>query len=349
MHFRAGHWLAVILGECDFRRTPPRHAMELRQLQYFLAIADAGTFINAAHLLNVAQPALTRQIQALERELGVALFARRPHGVALTPAGMSFAADARRIVAATKDAARRAKSKTARAVPSLHVGYGEMLGHWGAFCEMLHQFRVVNAGVRIVAEPIRGTEVRAAILEERTDVAVIAASKLPVKGLEGMPLVDATLTGVLIPGDHKLAKQRTVRLADLHTMTWLHLATDSTLGVFPVLNAALRERGCIARRRLSRPTGFSYLPLISAGDAWALADEATAHMVTDASNAVVYRPFAEEPIPVWAVALWKQGQRRDCVLDFVRTARNAAAQLASASVASASVASAPSLSTLVGV
>ncbi len=301
--------------------------MELRQLQYFLAIADAGTFINAAHLLNVAQPALTRQIQALERELGVALFARRPHGVSLTAAGMSFATDARRIVAATKEAARRAKSKTARTVPSLHLGYGEMLGHWGVFCEMLHQFRVADASRRIVAEPIRGTDVRSAILEERTDVAIIAAAKMPVKGLETLPLVDATLTGVLIPSDHKLAKSRTVRLAELQSLTWLHLPPDATLGVFPVLNAALRERGCIAKRRLTRPTGLSYLPLITAGEAWALSDLPTGRMVMDASNAVVYRPFVDEPIPVWATALWKHGQRQDCVLDFVRTARNAASQL----------------------
>lgn len=61
--------------------------MESRQLRYFSEIAEAGSFTAAAARLHIAQPALSRQIAALERDLGVALFIRQPSGVALTAAG----------------------------------------------------------------------------------------------------------------------------------------------------------------------------------------------------------------------------------------------------------------------
>ena len=61
--------------------------MESRQLRYFSAVAEAGSFTAAAARLRVAQPALSRQIAALERDLGVALFTREPGGVVLTEAG----------------------------------------------------------------------------------------------------------------------------------------------------------------------------------------------------------------------------------------------------------------------
>lgn len=62
--------------------------MESRQLRYFSEIAEAGSFTAAAARLHIAQPALSRQIAALERDLGVELFVRQPSGVALTEAGI---------------------------------------------------------------------------------------------------------------------------------------------------------------------------------------------------------------------------------------------------------------------
>jgi LysR family nitrogen assimilation transcriptional regulator len=76
--------------------------MQSRQLRYFAAVAEAGRFTAAAARLRVAQPALSRQIAALERDLGVALFVRQPGGVTLTEAGeiMRRHAEAMRLQAA---------------------------------------------------------------------------------------------------------------------------------------------------------------------------------------------------------------------------------------------------------
>lgn len=76
--------------------------MELRQVQYFLGVARAGTFSRAADELHVAKSALSKQIKLLEDELGADLLLRGPgrREVELTPAGEAFLADAVTIVAA---------------------------------------------------------------------------------------------------------------------------------------------------------------------------------------------------------------------------------------------------------
>ena len=87
--------------------SPP---VNLRTLKYFVAIADAGSFTGAASIIPLAQPALTRQMRELEADLGVQLLERRPRGVVLTPAGATFYASARRILAE----ASRVRDKLAR-------------------------------------------------------------------------------------------------------------------------------------------------------------------------------------------------------------------------------------------
>lgn len=69
--------------------------MELRQLRYFVAIADAGSFSKAAHQVYVAQPALSQQVAALETELKTKLLVRSSHGVSLTQAGNALYRHAR--------------------------------------------------------------------------------------------------------------------------------------------------------------------------------------------------------------------------------------------------------------
>jgi DNA-binding transcriptional LysR family regulator len=78
--------------------------MELRHLRYFLAVGEEQHYGRAARRLCVAQPALSRQIQDLENEIGFVLFERLPRGVKLTDAGKLFLNDARRILEEVNDA-----------------------------------------------------------------------------------------------------------------------------------------------------------------------------------------------------------------------------------------------------
>ncbi|WP_459547584.1 LysR family transcriptional regulator [Nocardia sp. X0981] len=91
--------------------------MSLRQFEYALAVAEAGSVTAAAERLHVAQPSISQQIRGLERELGVQLFSRTPAGLVPTVAGRAFLREAEVAV----NAARRARA-TARA------GAGELVG-----------------------------------------------------------------------------------------------------------------------------------------------------------------------------------------------------------------------------
>ena len=96
--------------------------MDVRQLDYFAHVADAGSFSRAARLLSVAQPALSRQIRALEVELRQTLFLRNGRGVTLTPAGTLLLAHARGIL----QQVRRARSELdeSRSAPVGRVALG---------------------------------------------------------------------------------------------------------------------------------------------------------------------------------------------------------------------------------
>ncbi|MEK7831230.1 MAG: LysR family transcriptional regulator, partial [Acidobacteriota bacterium] len=72
--------------------------MELRQIRYFVAVAEELHFRRAAELVHVAQPALSQQIRQLEEEIGAALFERTHHKVQLTSAGKAFYARAQTIL-----------------------------------------------------------------------------------------------------------------------------------------------------------------------------------------------------------------------------------------------------------
>jgi DNA-binding transcriptional LysR family regulator len=96
--------------------------MELRQLRYFVAVAEELHYGRAATRVHISGPALSQQIIALERDLGVQLFVRDRRGVQLTEAGRSLLSDARQMLALADDARARAR-RTADDTAPLRLGY----------------------------------------------------------------------------------------------------------------------------------------------------------------------------------------------------------------------------------
>src|SRR5437868_4199522 len=97
--------------------------MELRHLRYFVSVAEALSFTKAAEKLHTAQPSLSRQIRALEEELGVRLLNRTKQRVTLTDEGRSFLADAKRLLALAADIVESVRRLHTGEVRALNVGY----------------------------------------------------------------------------------------------------------------------------------------------------------------------------------------------------------------------------------
>jgi DNA-binding transcriptional LysR family regulator len=98
-------------------------AMELRHLRYFLAVGEALSFTKAASQLRVAQPALSRQVQDLEEEIGVDLFKRSPRGVTLTAEGRLFLDLARDLLKRADESVDQVRSLARGDYGELQVGY----------------------------------------------------------------------------------------------------------------------------------------------------------------------------------------------------------------------------------
>jgi DNA-binding transcriptional LysR family regulator len=97
--------------------------MELRHLRYFVAVAEALNFTKAAARLRVAQPALSRQVQDLEDEIGVDLMTRSPRGVALTAEGKLFLDEARELLQSANEAVEKTRSLARGEFGELRIGY----------------------------------------------------------------------------------------------------------------------------------------------------------------------------------------------------------------------------------
>ena len=97
--------------------------MELRHLRYFVAVGEEEHFGRAALRLRVAQPALSRQIQDLEREIGFKLFDRLSRGVKISSAGRLFLEEARRILQQLNEATERAQRVARGQSGTLRVGF----------------------------------------------------------------------------------------------------------------------------------------------------------------------------------------------------------------------------------
>ncbi|MGO9906281.1 MAG: LysR family transcriptional regulator, partial [Solirubrobacteraceae bacterium] len=122
--------------------------MELRQLRYFVAVAEELHFRRAAERLHISQPPLSQQIRALEEELGFALLIRTRRRVELTPAGAAFLRDARTILAELEGAVATARRIDAGQTGRLRISFvGSAL--FSIVPSMVERFRHSRPGVEI--------------------------------------------------------------------------------------------------------------------------------------------------------------------------------------------------------
>jgi DNA-binding transcriptional LysR family regulator len=182
--------------------------VELRHLRCLVAIADAGSFTDAALVLRVSQPAVSRTLAALEHALGVRLLRRTNREVVLTAAGERTVARARRVLAEVEDLAREAR-----------IGHGRLrVGHaWAAVGAHTVEFQRRWAAQHpdVVLHLVRTNTATGGLAEGACDVAIVRG---PANRVDRR--FDGTVVGLesrygAVATDDPLAGRRQLRLADL--------------------------------------------------------------------------------------------------------------------------------------
>ena len=182
--------------------------LDLRKLRYFVAVADKLHFGRAADELHIAQPVLSRQIRALEHDLGTPLLTRDSHGVALTDAGRQLLDDAGPLLAST-DAVRRRVTVASRGSRRLMVGFRAGI----PVIPAARAFEARHPDVVVDVQRIEWDDQATMLLDGRIDVGYV---RLPIDeaGLRVTPLYTEPRVAVL-PAGHRLAGKEQITEADL--------------------------------------------------------------------------------------------------------------------------------------
>jgi DNA-binding transcriptional LysR family regulator len=197
--------------------------MELRHLRYFVGVAEEQHFGRAAERLHIAQPALSRQIQDLEREMGFLLFDRLPRGVRLSAAGTLFLSDARRILQDVDQAKRRAERIALGQAGTLRIGIATAVSWHGLVVNAFREFRRRHPDVELVVHPLVSVHQVEAVVSDRLDAGFAAAVTPWHKELEHRQFAMDRMV-LAVPKGHPLTKRERIRLRDLRdtSFIWFH-------------------------------------------------------------------------------------------------------------------------------
>jgi DNA-binding transcriptional LysR family regulator len=216
--------------------------MELRHLRYFVAVGEEQHYGRAAERLRVAQPALSRRIQDLEKEVGFKLFDRLPRGVKISAAGKSLLNDARHILQEVNHATARAKRIAAGQSGTLRVGYVQSLSWRGIVPESLRHFREHRPDADLQLKPLSSSEQFPAVQSGSLDAGYVytMATAAPELGQFEVGSVDLLLA---TPSDHPLKKRKKLRLKDLVDVPFIWFPRRSSPVFFDHLVAECARGG----------------------------------------------------------------------------------------------------------
>lgn len=236
--------------------------MELQQLRYVVAVADTGSFTRAAERCHVTQSALSHQVAALERELGVRLFARTSRSVRATESGEAFLRSARLAVRAADQAREDAAAASGEVVGTLRLGVIPTVTAVDVPA-LLVAYRTAHPVARVELREGNSDSLMAAIRQGDLDVAFLGLREgAEPEGVASRPLSHEALVAVL-PRGHHLAAKRRVRLSDL---------ADSAFADFPAgTSGRAQSDAAFLAARLERDVAFesdtaaSLIGLVAAG------------------------------------------------------------------------------------
>lgn len=186
-------------------------AMELRQLRYFVAVAEQANISRAAQKLFLTQPALSRQIKALEGEFGVCLLERSAHSIRLTPAGEALLREVRELLQRADTILERVRA--AGQGVRLRVGYAPSLAS-GLLSGAVEIFAQKHPAARVELFDLSSRELLAGLEGDTLDVALTVRQKRDGRGLKWTPLAEVSWQ-LAVNRHHPLARRKEVTSAEV--------------------------------------------------------------------------------------------------------------------------------------
>jgi DNA-binding transcriptional LysR family regulator len=213
--------------------------MELRQLEYFVAVAEEANFTRAAERVHISQSGVSAQVRQLERELGHDLFDRSGRSVRLTGMGTAVLPYARAALEAV-DGARLTVDQLAGLVHG-QVRVGMVSGcALPALAQLLAEFHGRYPGVVIVLAEGGSDQMIDSLLDGRLDLALVGSAGAQAPGIEAEVVVDEALVAAVAQG-HPLAARPTLAVRDLRGQPLVCLPRGT--GVRTALDAACARAG----------------------------------------------------------------------------------------------------------
>ena len=285
--------------------------MELRHLRYFVAVAEALNFTRAAEKLRVAQPALSRQIQALENELGTKLLDRNRQRVLLTDSGQLFLGHARTILEQVDIATHAVREVDTGAAGELRIAHDWRLSS-NLVSRAVVEYRKRYPEVEVALRDLPMNEQLAALHTHKIHLGFIASGFLGPDPQLATRLTQHTDIVAIVPQDHPLAGHKQVALAELRDAEWISVDTpDNSYRAF--LQQLCRNAGFSPHfSRAVANQAPAIVGLVAAGMGVALAPRMA---LTQEHSAVAILTTDCDPIDICAV--WNARDRSPLLQQFV--------------------------------
>ncbi len=273
--------------------------MELRQIRYFVQIAELEHFGKASERLNIVQPALSRQMKQLEDELGVCLFERLSRGVKLSAAGKVFLAQSKELLSQCEKMVRLTQLVNEGQAGLLRVGFADGVTFNKTFSQILKTFRHAHANVVIDLVPASSIEQAELLTKGELDLGFVYW--LPrEQHVNTIELEDEKLM-LAVPKSSHLASRKSIRIADLDSYPMVWIARSSSPSLYDLIVSRFVQKECALNVVQEGTNESTLLSLVSA--------EIGATFITETARSrkpedVVLIPVADLNASIRVKAIW---------------------------------------------
>jgi DNA-binding transcriptional LysR family regulator len=288
--------------------------MELRQLRYFIAVAEEENFRRAAERLNVVQPALSRQVRQLETELGARLLERLGRGVRLTAAGQALLHEGRELLRTVEAISGRVRAVGHGIAGRLAVGFSDSATYSGRFPDILREFRQRFPGIQLDLFPENSLG-QQELLRQRT--IQIGFSYLVPTHIEsvGSKRIGTERIMVAMVNTHRLAGKRSIRLKDLVGEPFVWFPRSINPVYYDGVLAACQRAGLCLRVVQEGNNDTNILSLVSAGIGITFTIESAKWRLP---YNVVLLPIEDWDLSVCLHAIWRTDDTSPALSQFLK-------------------------------